>query len=116
MVYAACVAAHILVGILSAVIAWQSSDDTAIRLAFGILLVLPLALSVRGLWRRQITTLRWLSLLLVLLVGVGVVEVLASNRGSIESALLGSALLELSLVLILLRHPHPTTAPGSTAP
>ena len=112
----ACVATHILVGVLGAVIAWQSSDHTAIRLAFGCLLVLPLALSVRGLWRRQITTLRWLSLLFVLLVGVGVVEVLASNRGGIESAFLGAALLELSLVMILLRHPHPATAPGSTAP
>ena len=78
----------------------------AARGAIGIVALLPLALTLRGLAARRPATLRWLAVALVLYAGFGSVEVIAT--GSLPAiALLLASLLELAATLILLRHPPP---------
>lgn len=76
------------------------------RLGLALLVVLPLLATLPGLIGRRLTALRWLALVLVLYVGFGSVEVVATRTPAAAAVLL-AALLELGLVLMLCQRTPP---------
>jgi uncharacterized membrane protein len=66
----------------------------------------PLLIAVPGLYSDQHETYRWLSLTLVLYIGAACVETIASLRSdSVALVILGAAVGELYILMILLRGP-----------
>jgi uncharacterized membrane protein len=94
-----------------AVVAWASGMALAAASPWLVALLalscVPLLLAVRGLYQDNRETYRWLSLTLVLYVGAACVETIASLRSDcLAIAILGCAVAELYILMILLRGPQ----------
>jgi hypothetical protein len=77
---------------------------TALRFALAVVVLLPLLLTVRGLWRGSRPVEQRLAVLLVVYIGGTSVEVVAQSGGMpLLSAALLAAVLELGLLLALTR-------------
>ena len=81
-----------------------SPPPTALRLALAVVVLLPLLLTLRGLWQGRRPVEQRLAVLLVVYIGGTSVEVVARSGGiPLLSAALLAAVLELGLVLALTR-------------
>jgi uncharacterized membrane protein len=68
-------------------------------------MIAPLLFSIQGLIREQIDTYRWLSLVLVIYIGAGSMEVVASQRTSAAAVVVMlAALAELSVLVTMIRN------------
>ena len=68
-------------------------------------LIAPLLFAIRGLIRDQVDTYRWLSLVLVIYIGAGSTEVVASQRASAAAVVVMlAALAELSVLVTMIRN------------
>jgi uncharacterized membrane protein len=71
-------------------------------------MITPLLFATRGLVREQIDTYRWLSLVLVIYIGAGSTEVVASQRTSVAAVVVMlAALAELSVLVTMIRNAPP---------
>jgi uncharacterized membrane protein len=98
----AVIGCHLL--LIAALVASFVPPASALRLAAGALLALPLLLTLRGLVQGRRASLQWLAVLLVAYIGGLSVEVVArSGDARAQSFALLVAALELGLVLALIR-------------
>lgn len=68
-------------------------------------MIAPLLFAIRGLIRERIDTYRWLSLVLVIYIGAGSTEVVASQRTSAAAVVVMlAALAELGVLLTMIRN------------
>jgi uncharacterized membrane protein len=68
-------------------------------------MIAPLLFAIRGLIRERIDTYRWLSLVLVIYIGAGSTEVVASQRTSTAAVVVMlAALAELGVLLTMIRN------------
>jgi len=71
-------------------------------------LIAPLLFAIRGLVRDQVGTYRWLSLVLVIYIGAGSTEVVASQRASAAAVVVMlAALAELGVLVTVIRTASP---------
>jgi hypothetical protein len=94
----------LLMAALAASVLW--APPTALRSALAVLVLLPLALTLRGLAAGRRAAQPWLAVLLVAYIGGISVEVVAqAGRMPVLSGALLAAVLELGLLLALTRRP-----------
>ena len=96
---------HVVLLVASA--AWllaRSSPQLWLILVTAVMIA-PLLFAIRGLIREQIDTYRWLSLVLVIYIGAGSTEVVASQRASAAAVVVMlAALAELSVLVTMIRN------------
>jgi hypothetical protein len=98
----AAISCHVL--LIAALVASFVPPVSALRLATGTLLALPLLLTLRGLVQGRRAALQWLAVLLVAYIGGLSVEVVArSGDAPAQSLALLAAAFELGLALALIR-------------
>lgn len=96
---------HVVLLVASA--AWllaRSSPQLWLILVTAVMIA-PLLFAIRGLIREQVDTYRWLSLVLVIYIGAGSTEVVASQRASAAAVVVMlAALAELSVLVTMIRN------------
>jgi len=105
--------AHALVIAAAIKMVVGSGLPSGLRLVVAVLVAAALAPGLRTLASGRSERFARLALLLVLIIGAGLVEVLASGGGPAASVLLGAAMLEFALLFTMTR---PGAAPGPNEP
>jgi len=105
-------------GLIAVTLLHVLSADLALPAAsvIAILLVGPLLASLPGILANRRYTLQWLTIYLVVLIGVTVTETVATRGAWLAECHLGVACLELVLILRFLRRAAAPKPPGSTGP
>lgn len=81
-----------------------STLPVSIRLVGGVLAAAVLLPWLQPIAAQRLERITWLALLLVLVIGIGIVEVLASGAQLVTAILLGAAMLEFAVLLTLARN------------